>query len=188
MNIFLIVSLVIAGILILLMVFVVFFRRRIAVEKLKHDAEKGDTSSQLALVGYYFSMEPKDIERGMHWLVKAAEMGSPDAQTLLGTIYGDGRLIPQNKEESLKWFLAGAMGGNPLAQKTVAGVYHFSVGLDKKTAYAWYRTAALTGDNHAIEMAEKLMNEFNEADKKAALELANIHMKKYAPKSEGKKR
>lgn len=179
MNILFIVSMVISVILICFIVLVLVFRKKIILKKLLYDSKRGNISSQLALSGFYFSSKPMDVANGMLWLTKAANSGSAEAQTVLGTIYGDGRLVPQNKEESLKRFLEGAMNGNVLSQKTIAGVYHFSVGLDKKVAYAWYSVAAVTQDNHAKEMADRLMNEFSDTDKIAAANLALEYIKNY---------
>lgn len=179
MNVFFIVSAVLTGVLICLMVLVLVFRKKIIIKKLLFDAQRGDVSSSLALSGYYLSSKPADITNGLIWLTKAANGGSAEAQTALGTIYGDGRLVPQNKEEALKRFLEGAMNGSVLAQKTIAGVYHFSVGLDKKIAYAWYNVAALSGDKHAKEMSEKLSVEFDDKDKIIAANLALEYVKNY---------
>lgn len=179
MKILFIVSMVISSILICMVVLILVFRKKIILKKLLFDSERGNVSSQLALSGFYFSSKPMDVEKGMLWLTRAADGGSAEAQTVLGTIYGDGRLVPQNKEESLKRFMEGAMNGNVLSQKTIAGVYHFSVGLDKKVAYAWYSVAAVTEDKHANEMASKLMSEFSDADKIEAANLALEYIKSY---------
>lgn len=179
MNSFFIIALVVLVLCIIFLVFVMIFRKRIIIKKIHRDSAKGSVSAQLALVGYYFSPETKDVEQGLFWLKKAAENGSAEAQAALGTVYGEGKILPRNQEESIKWFLSAAMNGDTFAQKTMAGIYHFSVGLDKKIAYAWYQTAATKNDTHSREMSEKLAIEFNNEERAEAKELATEYIKKY---------
>lgn len=73
-----IIALVILGLCIISLVFIMIFRKRIIIRKIHRDGAKGSASAQLALVGYYFSPATKDVEKGLFWLIKAAENGSAE--------------------------------------------------------------------------------------------------------------
>ena len=49
----------------------------------------------------------------------AAEQGLADAQFILGSMYADGKGVPQNYKEALKWYRLAAENGNAAARKMI---------------------------------------------------------------------
>ena len=82
-------------------------------------------------------------------LVKAAEQGDADAQTLLGVCYSKGEEAPQSDEEAIKWWRKAAEQNHPLAQCSLGFCYMLGAGVRKNmaTAVAWWRKAAAQGSS-----------------------------------------
>jgi hypothetical protein len=77
---------------------------------------------------------------------RAAE-GNPDAQLVLGMIYGRGDDVPQDYAEAFKWFSKAAEQGNSHAQYLLVKMYREGLGVPKDNAEAirWLRKAAAQG-------------------------------------------
>lgn len=102
-------------------------------------ATKGDTGAQIAVFlaysGGLFGVK-EDLDEAKKWLTKAADSGSPEAQTLLGALY----FKADNKKEASKWLSKAAEQGNVTAQYQLGGLY--LVEKDYKEAIKWLRKAA----------------------------------------------
>lgn len=79
------------------------------------------------------------------WLAKKE---NPGAQYGLGTIYENGRGVPQNYQEALKWYRLAARQGYAMAQLRLARMYFYGKGVsqDHIMAYVWSSLAAAQGD------------------------------------------
>ena len=55
----------------------------------------------------------------MKWFRIAAEQGEAEAQTNLGTMYQNGKGVPQSNIEAVKWFRKAADQGDPDAQNAL---------------------------------------------------------------------
>lgn len=67
---------------------------------------------------------PKDDKEAIRLLVKAAEMGEPSAQSVLGTVIELGKYgFDVDIRESLNWYMKAAQKGNALAQLKVGDAY-----------------------------------------------------------------
>ena len=95
-----------------------------------------------------------DYAAALQILRPLADQGNADAQFNLGSMYAEGRGVPQDLEQSAIWDLKAADAGNAAA-KMVVGFKCFSLGVryyngfgvpqDYKRAAVWYRKAADRG-------------------------------------------
>ncbi len=76
----------------------------------------------------------KDYEKMDSYLKQSAMNGSMRSITLLADIYGQGKLIPMNREESFKWTLKAAELGNRDFMYRVAVMYRDGIGTEKNTS------------------------------------------------------
>jgi TPR repeat protein len=76
-----------------------------------------------------------------------AEQGDALAQTLMGTMYNEGRGVPQDHKTAVKWWRLAAEQGYDRAQFNLGVMYKSGLGVpqDDKTAVKWYRLAAEQG-------------------------------------------
>jgi TPR repeat protein len=80
-------------------------------------------------------------------LKEAAEQGDAYAQGLLGTMYENGRGVPQDYQEAAKWYRKAAEQGNAGAQSMLGWMYEGGKGVprDYREAAMWFRKAAEQG-------------------------------------------
>ncbi len=117
-------------------------------------AQAGDLPSQILLWLAYSGGHgvPKDIQKGLPWLRKAAERGVLELQYMLSNVYQDGwGGVPVDRAESFKWALEAAQHGHMVAQHNVAGDYMHGLGVDQDLEQAryWYTRAAEQGFAHS---------------------------------------
>jgi uncharacterized protein len=131
------------------------------IPPLLEKAERGDPGSQvllwLAYSGGYGV--PKDLQKGLPWLRKAAERGSPEGQWVLSTVYEFGRGgIPVDHVESFKWALKAAEQGHVIAQHNVGSAYLHGSGVQRNLEQAryWYGRAAEQGFAHSEWMMGRI--------------------------------
>ncbi|MDF0643909.1 MAG: tetratricopeptide repeat protein [Nitrospira sp.] len=81
-------------------------------------------------------------------LRKAAEQGNPEAQNRLGTLYSEGRGVPQDYSRAKQWFDKAAEQGHPGAQVNLGTLYFQGNGApeSEQMALSWFRRAAAQGD------------------------------------------
>ena len=84
-------------------------------------AEAGDVEAQLML-GNYYQISEKNIEKAREWLRKAAVSGNSYALLNLGLSY-IGRGDPKQDAEGIKWLLKSANQNNRYAAETLADGY-----------------------------------------------------------------
>jgi TPR repeat protein len=80
-----------------------------------------------------------------------ADEGNPEAQFLLGVMYGMGLGVRQDYAESLMWFRNAARQGNANAQACLGVMYYEGRGVKKDYTQAahWYEKAAEQGNANA---------------------------------------
>jgi uncharacterized protein len=73
-----------------------------------------------------------------------AEQGHQWAQRRLGSIYAEGKGVPQDYQEAVKWYRLAAAQGNTPAQYSLGLAYEKGKGVpqDYQEAVKWYRIAA----------------------------------------------
>src|SRR6185437_4220832 len=80
-----------------------------------------------------------------------AEQGHQWAQRRLGSMYAEGRGVPQDYQEALKWYRVAAAQGYAPAEYSLGLAYEKGrgVGQDYQEAVKWYRLAAAQGNESA---------------------------------------
>ena len=89
----------------------------------------------------------KDYATAYKLLAPLAEQGDAGAQSNLGTMYGDGKGVPQDYKEAVKWYRLSAEQGEGSAQDMLGYMYQDGDGVpqDNKEAVKWFRLSAEQG-------------------------------------------
>jgi TPR repeat protein len=93
-----------------------------------------------------------NAQRAAPWLEKAAEMGVPRAQYLIGNMYRTGDGVPLSPEEAFKWLAKAANAGLSEAQFDL-GLLLAGVG-NQDEAYFWFFLLAESGYPGARQNAD----------------------------------
>jgi hypothetical protein len=82
---------------------------------------------------------------------RLAEQGQQWAQRRLGSMYAEGKGVPQDYQEAVKWYRLAAAQGNAAAQYSMGLAYEKGRGVpqDYEQAVMWYRLAAAREDDWA---------------------------------------
>ena len=88
-----------------------------------------------------------EAAEGMHWYHQVAEQGDMFAQYNLGTMYAQGKGVPQDYTEAAHWFRLAAEQGLASAQSKLGTMYSEGKGApqDHTKAAHWWRQAAEQG-------------------------------------------
>ena len=80
-----------------------------------------------------------------------AEQGDALAQFVLGSMYAEGKGVPENAAEAVKWFRKAAEQGDANAQEILGFMYDHGEGVTENDAEAvkWFRKAAEQGHANA---------------------------------------
>ena len=91
---------------------------------------------------------------GMRWYHEVAEQGDVLAQYNLGTMYAEGKGVPQDYTQAAHWWRRAAEQGDAGAQVKLGSMYTLGRGVpqDDAEAVRWYRLAAKQGHAHAQYM------------------------------------
>jgi TPR repeat protein len=92
-----------------------------------------------------------------------AESGDADAQFKLGSLYAEGKLVPNDFAEATKWFSkAGEQGhGEALYFLGIIHVRGFDTSSDITQGYIWFCLAAKTGFESATEDCDHFAGELS---------------------------
>ena len=87
----------------------------------------------------------------MKWYRIAASREDEWAQTRLGSIYAQGKGVPQDYQEAAKWYRLAAVQGYAPAEYSLGLAYEKGHGVpqDYQEAAKWYRIAAMQGNQLA---------------------------------------
>jgi TPR repeat protein len=87
---------------------------------------------------------PWNYADALKLLRKASDVGNAGAQNCLGTMYAEGRGVPQNHAEAVTWYRKAAEQGNASAQLNLGVAYHIGRGVpqDYVIAHMWFNLAA----------------------------------------------
>jgi len=111
--------------------------------------------------------KPDDAVAAVRELKPLAEQGNAEAQFNLGSLYYQGRGVPQDYREAIKWFRKAAEQGHRFSQTTLGTVYAEGVqGVVEKDypqALMWFIFAAARGDMEAMEFRDALANRMTPA-------------------------
>ena len=67
---------------------------------------------------------PRDIFKGLDYLAKGAEFGSRQSAYTLGSLYGKGEFIPQDKSKSVYFLMLASLMGHEQAKRVLAIFAH----------------------------------------------------------------
>lgn len=157
-------------------------------EYIKKAAENGNAQAQYLYSGIVLGADSdqspakEQLLEAASWIQKAADGGFLTAVTTLANMYAEGRILHKDSKKAQHYFLKAAEMGDLQSQLTVAGIYHFSIGLDRTIGYAWYKVAEQNGNEYAAEASAKLYEELSEKDKLEALKKADEYISKYSGK------
>ena len=118
-------------------------------------AVDGDVKAQwnmgiLYLTGFNARV-PKDVEKAVFWLTKAAEQGDARAQLNLYFVYRDGDGIPQDEDLARQWLVKSSETGLKEADAELARIYMFGgvFAADDSKANLYLQKLAQAGDRWA---------------------------------------
>lgn len=157
-------------------------------EYIKKAAENGSAQAQYLYSGIILGTDSdktpskEQLLEAASWIQKAADGGFLTAVTTLANMYAEGKILQKDSKKAQHYFLKAAEMGDLQSQLTVAGIYHFSIGMDRTTGYAWYKVAEHNGNEYAAEASAKLYEELSDEDKTEALRKADEYISKYACK------
>ena len=94
-----------------------------------------------------------DYTRALTLFRLLAEQGDAKAQLSLGSMYDDGKGIPQNHTEAVQWYRRAAEQGNVTAQGLLGFMYYFGTVVPQNYAEAlmWLRQGAQQDDDSIQE-------------------------------------
>lgn len=118
-------------------------------------AEQGDANAQVWLARAL--LQTNELEEAVAWLVKAADTGHVEAQTLLGLSYLTGRAVTRSPADALKWLRLAADKGYPKAEGLLGLAYVTAAEVrNDAEGQRWARKAAAAGD----PLGQTLFGEF----------------------------
>lgn len=99
-----------------------------------------------------------DYARAREIISPLAQMGSAEAQQLLGFMYANGEGIPQDSTQAVRWFSLAAEQGRHDAQLALGIMYRDGAGVskDRDLALKWIRRAAENGHSDAANVLGEL--------------------------------
>ncbi len=103
-----------------------------------------------------------DYDTAMKEWRPLAEQGDAEAQWFLGSMYYQGKGVPQDDQEAVRWYRQAADQGDAYAQNTLAYMYEHGRGVPRNyvRAYMWASLAAAQGIEDSakgLEILEKKM-------------------------------
>jgi len=124
-------------------------RLRDLVEAYRRAAEAGEMEAQFALAVLYLQGRglPKDRQRGMMWMQRAAEQGYVPAQSYLYLASDEFGALPLGGSILLDWAKERALAWDPQAFYLLGRVFETGRGVEADAAQArrWYQLAELMG-------------------------------------------
>jgi len=101
---------------------------------------------------------PQNLPESNRWYLRAAEAGSVDAQSAIGTAYYLGRGVQRDMAQAARWYREAAKGGDVGAQYLLASMYEAGEGVERdlRLARYWYDIAAKNGDEAAPGKVKEL--------------------------------
>lgn len=104
--------------------------------------------------------QPGDAAAALRELKPLAEQGSADAQFNLGSLYFQGRGVPQDYREASKWMRKAAEQNHVFAQTTLGSIYaegvQGAIEKDHPQALMWFVFAAAQGDREAMALRDAM--------------------------------
>ena len=123
-------------------------------------ATSGNATAQFELGRSYFrgSGVPKDNEKALDWIRRAADQGQPDAIVSMGYFYSQGMVLEKNEAKAIEWFRKGADAGSPVSQLNLGLMLRQAKTLDRQheESMKWLLQAADSGNPDAVRTLGQL--------------------------------
>lgn len=122
------------------------FWKMVKMRLLRRQAERGNVEAMTCLAVDH--MDLQNFDEATRWFRKAAELGFPDAQLMLGSAYDYGKGVGKDSVEAVRLYRLAAEQGDTSAQSNIGGMYLTGDGVEKDIPIGleWYRKAAEKGD------------------------------------------
>lgn len=105
---------------------------------------------------------PNDAGAAVRELKPLAEQGNAEAQFNLGSLYYQGRGVPQDYAEAARWMRKAAEQGHVSSQTTLGSIYaegvQGAIQKDYPQALMWFVFAAAQGDREALQLRDAMAN------------------------------
>jgi len=105
---------------------------------------------------------PDNVAAAVRESKPLAEQGNADAQFNLGSLYYQGRGVPQDYSEAVRWMRKAAEQNHVFAQATLGSIYAEGVPgaiqKDYPQALMWFVFAAAQGDMEAMQLRDAMAN------------------------------
>jgi TPR repeat protein len=112
--------------------------------------------------------KPGDVAAAVRELKPLAEQGNAEAQFNLGSLYYQGRGVPQDYSEAVKWIRKAAEQGHVFAQVTLGSIHaegaQGKIQKDYPQALMWFIFASAQGDMEAMELRDTMANRMTPAE------------------------
>ena len=140
-------------------------------------AQKGFLSDQTSLGYLYYKGDgvKKSTGEAVHWLSKAAERGSVNAQYWLAELYKKEDGCGSSCDRlAAKWYRKAADQGDYKSQIIIGDMYIRGVGViqDKVLAHMWFNIATLEGTRTAREKMDRIAKEMSPSQIEKAQDMA----------------
>ena len=119
---------------------------------------------------------PKDDQRAVVLVRKAAEQGEAFAQFNLGVMYDKGQGVLKDDQQAAAWYRKAAEQGFAEAQHSLGSMYAMGNGVpeDKQAAYFWWLLASAQGHQLAVEDRDIAERRLSPAQRAAAQAAARV--------------
>ena len=84
-------------------------------------------------------MDLQNFNEATRWFRKAADLGFPDAQLMLGSAYDAGKGVAKDGAEAVRWYRRAAEQGDTTAQSIMGGMYLNGDDVEKDISSATYQ-------------------------------------------------
>ena len=121
-----------------------------------------------------------EYAEAVKWFRLAAEQGDADAQRVLGYMYYEGEVIPENDAEAVKWYRLAAEQGNAEAQLDLGVMYANGEGVIQNNviAHMLYNLAGAQGNKRGQELRDILSEGMTPNDISRAQDMARVCFEK----------
>ena len=123
----------------------------------------------------------KDDAKAVYWYLRAAQHGDAAAQYNLGSMYNEGKSVPEDDAKAVRWYRRAAEQGYEKAQHNLGWSYATGRGVlkNKVKAYAWWSISAKQGRKIAKKNKGIVENKMTPAQIAEAHKLSSELWEKY---------
>ncbi len=136
----------------------------VELQMIEHEALDGSSGAQLlyglAYLEGRYGLTP-DAAKAVHWLRRAARIGNPYAQLMLGNCYANGTGVAKDPQQAVRWWRKAGDNNYPQAQYLMGKARLEGVGVSKDPARAidWLTRSAEQGNKNAQYLIGKMYHE-----------------------------